>query len=345
MSDNILPMPPDPRLQQAAQWRIRLTEAEVETCPAFEAWLDDPLNQAAWKRVCVPWDFFTDVALEPELLAQRQAALGEVFQRNEALRPTVFGLARAAALLLAVGLGLGLGAWWLKQPDQYQTVRGERRVITLEDGSRISLDADSLVTVRFRHNARLLELRRGQARFDVAPDKKRPFSVVAGDQKVVATGTAFNIDMAGPKVLVTLIEGRVLVYDQKGKAAEMAQSQPTPREIVLRVGEQLAAGPVAPPVVVPVNIQRVTAWTTGQVIFESETLGGVVERVNRYGANRIEIDDPLVAEMRISGVFNAGDVAGVVDIVTHYLPVHVIRLDDGRFLLRALPPAPPKPAP
>jgi transmembrane sensor len=88
------------------------------------------------------------------------------------------------------------------------------------------------------------------------------------------------------------------------------------------------------PVIAPVNIQQVTAWTAGQIMFENEALASVAERVNRYGATRIVIDDPAVANLRISGVFNAGDVAGVVDIVTQYLPVRAVQLDDGRLLLQ-----------
>ncbi len=100
MNDNVLPLPDDPRLVQAAQWRIRLAEAGIETSPAFEMWMLDPLNRAAWEQVCGPWDFFGDVALEPELLSARQNALGDVFQREKADRP-MRRMARAAALLLA----------------------------------------------------------------------------------------------------------------------------------------------------------------------------------------------------------------------------------------------------
>ncbi len=341
MSDNVLPLPSDPRLTQAARWRILLTEADAETCPAFEAWLSDPQNRAAWEQVCAPWNFLADVAREPDLLAARQAALGDAFQASEIVRP-MRRLLRAAALLLAIGLTVAGGAWWVNLPDQYQTAQGERRVVTLKDGSRISLDANSLVTVRYLKNARMLELRRGQARFDVAHDKQRPFSVIAGDQKVVATGTAFNIDMAGPKVLVTLIEGRVLVYGQRGENAELGKVTATP-QIELKAGEQLAVAPAVPPMVVPVNIQRVTAWTSGQIIFESEPLSSVVERMNRYGTTGIEITDAAVANMKISGVFNAGDVAGAVDIVTQYLPVRAVPLEGGRVLLEARPE--PNPAP
>jgi len=341
MSGKVLPLPSDPRLIQAAQWRVRLSEEGVQSSPAFELWLRDPQNRTAFEQVSVAWDFFGEVAMEPDLLAARQAALGDAFRRAETVRP-LRRLAGAAALLLAIGLALGGGAWWVNQPDRYETAHGERRVITLKDGSRISLDADSLVTVRYRRDARLLELRRGQARFDVAKDGARPFSVVAGTHTVVATGTAFNIDMAGPAVLVTLIEGHVMVYDRQGAAIERSGPRPR-REIALAEGQQLAVVPAREPVVASVNLQRVTAWTSGQIIFEGEPLGSVVQRINRYGATQIEIADPRVAAMRISGVFNAGDVEGAVRTVSQYLPVHARQLEDGRLLLEAREPVPDAP--
>jgi transmembrane sensor len=107
------------------------------------------------------------------------------------------------------------------------------------------------------------------------------------------------------------------------------------REIALKAGEQLAFAPAVPPVIAPVNLQQVTAWTAGQLIFDNEPLSVVAERVNRYGAAQILIEDPSVADLRISGVFNAGDVAGVVDIITQYLPVQAVKLDDARLGLRA----------
>ena len=333
MSDDGLPVTSDLRLMRAAQWRLRLSEAGVESCPAFEMWLDDSQNRLAWGQVAGCWDFFGDAASEPDMIAARQAALGDAFRHLQVARP-LRRFASAAAVMLAFGLAVG-GAWWWGQPDQYETARGERRVITLEDGSRVFLDADSLVTVSYRHDARQLELHRGQARFDVARDKKRPFSVVAGDQRVVATGTAFNIDMAGPKVLVTLIEGKVLVYG--GGLVPAPAPVQAPREIALEAGEQLAVAPTVAPVVTPVNIQRVTAWTSGQIIFESEALASVVERVNRYGESRIQIEDARIADLKVSGVFNAGDVDGVVEIITGYLPVRAVPLPGGGILLQAMP--------
>jgi transmembrane sensor len=298
------PQDDENRLAESAAWRLRLTEAGVRTSPEFEAWLREPGNQAAWDQVSRPWNYFDETDNAPAMVAAREAALADAkrnrdrFAKPQQLR-RLAGLIAAALLIGAMGAG---SVWWLNLPDDYRTAMGERRVITLSDGSKLSLDADSEVTVRYAKHDRALHLLKGQARFDVAHDKKRPFSVVAGNQRVIATGTAFNIDMAGPKVLVTLIEGHVLVLNENDDTAAMPM-HPGPRAIELRAG---------------------TAWTIGQLMFDDEPLSSVVERVNRYGGTQIVIADPRVGAMKISGVFNAGDALGFVEIVTQYLPLKAV---------------------
>lgn len=307
----------DRRLEDAVRWRLRLAETGEDTTADFEAWLAVADNRAAWDQLAGLWNSFEDVRETPEMLAARQAALADA-RRAKTRRQHGRLLAIAASLL--IGLGALGGYWWLAGPDEYRTAIGERRVITLSDGSKLSLDAGTEVTVRYGKHDRSLHLLRGQARFDVAHDKSRPFSVVAGNQKVIATGTAFNIDIAGPKVLVTLIEGHVVVVnDVEGPIPESSL-----HSIELKAGQQLTAGPAAPPRIVPANVQHITAWTIGQIMFDDEPLSSVVDRVNRYGGPQVVIADPEVGAMKISGVFNAGDTLGFVEIVTHYLPVKAV---------------------
>ena len=305
---------------EAAALALRLTEAGVRSSPEFESWLREPDHQTAWDQVSRTWNYFDDVAHAPEMIAAREAALADAKRTGTRLAEPVRvrRLAGSVAATLALGMVGAGGTWWLNRPDDYRTATGERRVITLSDGSKLSLDADSEVTVRYGKHDRSLHLLKGQARFDVAHDKKRPFSVVAGNQKVIATGTAFNIDMAGPKILVTLIEGHVVVLDENDHTLVR------PHTIELRAGQQLSAAPSAPPEIAPANIRRATAWTIGQIMFDDEPLSSVVERVNRYGGTQIVIADPQVGAMKISGVFNAGDTLGFVEIVTHYLPVKAV---------------------
>jgi transmembrane sensor len=327
------------KLAEAARWRVRLAEADVSTTLEFDAWLRSPGNLEAWERVSRPWDYFDTVADAPEVTAARRAALNDAKRAGRRLG-TLLSLPRlvrplsalAAAVLVAAIVG-SAGYWWMNRPADYRTAAGERRVITLADGSKLSLDADSEVTVYYGAHERSLHLLAGQARFDVAHDKSRPFTVVAGNQKVIATGTAFNIEMAGRRVLVTLIEGHVVVLDENGAAQGMGPAWP--HRIELKAGQQLSTGPAVPPEISQANVQRVTAWTNGQLMFDDEPLSSVVERVNRYSGTRIVIADPRVGAMKISGVFNAGDATGFVEIVSHYLPVKAVTVDAHTIALQS----------
>ena len=326
---------PDP-LTAAAEWRIRLAELGLDSTPDFEAWLSQPENAHAWAQISASWDVLGEAAHEPELMVRRQAALKEAHQ---AARERSWGLAwrrAAAGLVVAAGLG-GAGwatYWWLDLPDDYRTARGETRVVTLSDGSRLSLDASTEVTVRYSQGARTLQLLRGQARFDVAHDVERPFSVLAGGQKVIATGTAFNIDLDGSQVLVTLIEGHVVVVDEKSNLPAVVRLGPALRHPAkeLSAGQQLAAGN-GPATVRPANLREVTAWTNGQLIVDNKPLSQVVAEVNRYASSPIAIRDAAVANMRISGVFNTSDIAGILDLITRYLPVRAAEQSDGSIVL------------
>jgi transmembrane sensor len=315
---------------------VRLADANVSSTLEFETWQRDPANRKAWEKIAQAWDSFDAVADTTELAAARRAALEDARRARDRLTATRLMRplgALAAAILVLVVVG-SAGYWWLNKPDDYRTAIGQRRVITLADGSKLSLDSNSEVTVRYRTHERSLHLLRGQARFDVAHDKSRPFTVLAGNQKVIATGTVFNIELTGRQVLVTLIEGHVVVLNESG-TAEGVGNPSWPARIALRAGEQLKAGPAVTPEVSQANIQQVTAWTIGQLIFDNEPLSSVIKQVNRYSDTHIVINDPKIGEMKISGVFNAGDAAGFVEIVSRYLPIKAIMVNAHTIALQS----------
>ncbi|MEJ1969090.1 MAG: FecR domain-containing protein [Rhizomicrobium sp.] len=328
------------RIAEAAAWQMRLREADLQSTSEFEDWLKDADNAAAWAQAMAMWDFLGDQAREPEIVAAREGALGSV-RRSMIRRRSRFDwhrLAAAAAVAVLTLAGGWVGLRWLGAPDDYTTAFGERRVVTLADGSHVSLDSDSEVTVRYSRTARELNLVKGQARFDVAHDVQRPFSVLAGNQKVVATGTAFNIDLTQPKVLVTLIEGHVVIFDEdrnETAAGSLAVSPSrTSASVELHAGQQLIAARAYPPRIESANVQRVTAWTAGQLIFSDEPLSDVVARVSHYSATPIVVSDPSLGKERVTGVFNTGDVAGFLDIVTQALPVRASTDAQGDIVLK-----------
>jgi transmembrane sensor len=330
----------EPVLAEAAGWRIRLHELGVLTTIEFEAWRQAcPEHEAAWAQVEAPWDYFGDQATAPELIAARGAAL-ERGRRAARARWRYTGksaewrraiIATAAAGVLAV---IGVSLYLTDQPATYRTGIAERHVVALPDGSSVSLDSDSEVRVSYSKHARELTLLRGQGRFDVAHDIERPFSVNVGDRRVVATGTSFDVDVLGPEVSVTLIEGHVVVLNRQPGTLNGADSLSGGQGLILEPGERLVAIGDAPVSVQRVNLDKATAWQSGYLVFEDETLGAAVQRINRYAHKRVLIRDPSAAALRFSGVFKTGESSAFIDSLTRYLPIEEKKREDGSVELR-----------
>lgn len=332
---------------EAAAWLVRLAEAGEETTAGFESWLGaDPRNAAAWQKVQSPWALLGEMENAPEVIEARHAALGHATAaartRADArpARSRLVSLRAIAATLLVIAVG-ALLSWNLTRPDIYQTAKGERRVIMLDDGSQLALDADSEVRVAFGRTHRDLRLIRGQARFTVAHDVERPFSVVAAGRKVVATGTMFNVDMLAADLFVTLLEGRVIVLPGESPFPAATEAAASPggdaaarAGIELRAGNQLVVTSTAPPSIRSVDLSLASAWESGRLVFENEPLSSVAARVSRYSERTVRVADARTAELRISGVFNAGDTDGFLATIASYLPVRAMTGTNGTIVLR-----------
>jgi len=323
------------QMEEAAAWRIRIeADGRVAEAPEFLAWFAEPVNREIYARVCATWDTLEDHLAAPQLIAVRRDAL-ERARRASLYR---FVLTRRRMTAIAAGLlltfGVGVGAWqYLAAPSEYVTGIGERREVTLADGSRISLDSDTAVRVCYTRAARQLVLERGRARFDVAHNIARPFTVTAGDETVVAVGTSFDVERLGQKVLVTLIEGRVVVKAASGAVTQETASVVSRKPVALTAGQELVASVDTKPKIMPASLPVATAWETGRLILNNEPLGEAVERINRYTDKPLLVD-PSVANLRVSGVFNAGDVASFVDAVTSYFPVQASVNDGNQTVLQ-----------
>lgn len=334
------------RLEEAAAWRLRLQrEPAAEFSADYIAWSADIDNEAAMAAVEKGWSAVGALSTSPELLAMRQQALSRLRKAGASParrfrwgRAAAAGLAMtptsgAAAALMVALFGAGLYHVVLLQPDTYRTEIGERRTVALADGSQISMDSDTKLLVDYSKTERALSLVRGRARFDVAHDTSRPFTVTAGSETVVAVGTSFNVEKLGTTVLVTLIQGQVVVKDEQGHASSRATAKPR-SAVALNAGEQLvASAATAQPSIGAADLQVAAAWEAGHLVFRDEPLDAVVARINRYTAHPVTLD-PAVASIRISGVFNAGDVGSFVSALTSYVPVQATTNASGGILLQ-----------
>lgn len=325
-------LPADP-YEAAAWWSARrrlglVTPREEE---AFAEWLSEPPNGMAWEATEGPIEAVGAYAALPEMRAMREVALAAGAPRSRSFWRWAAGGAVAASLIAGAFL---LSPTMTPGPvDPVQTAAasvarfstgiGERRSVRLPDGSLIQLNTGSVVEVAYTQARRDVRLLAGQALFRVARDTERPFAVAAGDRRIVATGTEFDVRIGEEgRVTVTLVEGHVRVEPLREETA--GSSAPAAAVTTLDPGERLAFanGNVQ---VAAADIERETSWTRGQIIFRDDPMSEAIAEVNRYSTNRIIIIDPRVADLRVSGAFASGSTENFVAAVTSFFPVDARR--------------------
>tara|TARA_R110000782_G_scaffold268689_1_gene365574 strand:- start:109342 stop:110388 length:1047 start_codon:yes stop_codon:yes gene_type:complete len=326
----------------ASYWCLRFAEGPVpaDECAEFEAWISDhPDNRDSYDRLSQTWDLMTEIGNAPELGDIRANAL-EAMQKADKGRRKIGSLAVrriaavAACLLLVVTAAFYLLA---NRPDVYRTGIGEKRIVQLADGSRLSLDASSEVDVAFNDTRRSLKLVSGRAKFDVAKDPRRPFIVSAQGKLVVATGTSFSVELVQSKVRIILYEGNVAVLEagpdtlpprhiKLGKKNVAADQFLVPGSVMVASSGQSDAK------IMREDLDSSVSWETGQLTFSDEPLSLAVARVNRYSTTKIVLHGKFVQELPISGVFNAGDPEGFADGVSSLYPVKLTRTGDDIFI-------------
>ena len=337
---------------EAAAWHLRFRNGIADEGNSdYLDWLAaSPDHGAAMQRARNTWDVFGDHAAAPEVVKARRDALdrsGKFAARRWAVFRSVPRPARAMAAVVMLAAVMTPAFLFWQQADNrpangvaavqvFETDIGETRVVTLSDNSRVSLDAFTGLRVRYTEDERDIELERGQAHFDVATDPPRPFRVTAGDQVVTATGTAFNVELVGDDVLVTLFEGEVVVTEapavQPVQASLPVDEPPPARK--LRPGQLLVASARHEPQIVDeVNIQKTNAWRDGKVFLEGDSLSVAVARMNRYSRIKLSVADDSLEALRISGVFNAGDTDAFVEAVEAYFEIDARRMTSSRIEL------------
>jgi len=203
----------------------------------------------------------------------------------------------------------------------YTTGIGEQRTITLTDGSAVTLNAGSALSVHMTETERRLTLYEGQALFTVAKDRTRPFIVEAQNGLTRALGTTFDIDIKPAQVVVTVLEGTVGVTPARG------QPQNTNDMVILQENSRVQyaeTGLLSAPEYVDSDIE--TAWRRGKLIFDAKPLGDVVAELERYRSGTIIIANRQLHALQITGVFDLTQPEEILHAIETTLPVTVTRL-------------------
>jgi transmembrane sensor len=289
----------------------------------------DPLTEAALERIvhlhsgsalAEDWEAYQDwkaSSAERRMAAERAE---QVWARlGPALKPPSRGGGTAVILAaLTIGLGAAFAAGAFGPPKAYfadeRTSAGERRTVTLADGSTVEADASTSFDVDFAPGERRLKLYAGRIHVAVTPDLARPFLVEAADLEAQALGTAFEVEQANDATSVLVTERRVRARDVlTGAQVELGAGE----ETTLRNGSLQAPRSV--------NVRAATAWRRGLLVFDDTPLDEVAEQISRYVGGRIIVLGDA-GRLRLTGAFPSGDAAAMLDALTTALPVRVTRL-------------------
>jgi transmembrane sensor len=284
----------------AAYWAAKVDAGPLSTDEqaTLEAWLTadtrhyGALAQASALLVPMPRPLPMRIA-EPENPVRRRVLLGGSIAAGLAV------LASAATYITRV---------WGE--DRYRTQIGEMRVIPLSDGSVVTLNTNSELLVRYSQLQRNIELLQGEAMFDVAKNKQRPFIVHSGTTQVRAVGTSFSVKALPHQPVQVLVREGVV---------EVRRGDVPVAPIVLVAMNNRAIAPLDAPIVAkPVEtaeVGRELAWRVGRIAFHGEPLGEAAAEFSRYSAVRIQIDDPGVANEKVIGLFVSTDPVGFANAV------------------------------
>lgn len=249
------------------------------------------------------WEALGAVESHPQVKAwlqeaDQEFAAKQAFEERAIRRPkrTVWAVAAGIAL---VTIGAGVLAYRQLGPQHYETRIGEQRDVLLADGSKMTLNTNTAVSVRYSGQRRYLALERGEALFSVAHNAARPFEVAAAGTLTRALGTEFNVDMRSARVTVSVLEGAVQVSGIVPRVAALAKGQalefhPSERRLIQEKA----------------NLGRIDAWRMRRLEFSNTPLAEAVEEFNRYSSTQIVIGTRELAERRVSGVFRIGDADG-----------------------------------
>jgi transmembrane sensor len=329
------------RDEEAALWCLRMADAPLctEDQGALDRWIDsDPANAAALEDAVAVWQAIDASTTMPEMIRYRADAVESLRQANarrwgrERFERWRWPVAVAACFAMV----MLVGALFFYDPARvYETEVGERRVVTLADGTRLTLDGASRVDVRMERDRRRLQLVSGRAKFDVAHDPLRPLSVLANNRLTVATGTAFSVELLSGQVRVILYEGAVEVMAQGADGESRRLLAPRAEAERLTPGRELIASTVDTRLrVAETDVARSLTWESGSLSFDREPLQLAVERLNRDARAKLIIEDRAIAAYPISGTFVAGDVDAFVEGIGALYPVVVTRSEAGIALKR-----------
>lgn len=301
------------RIETAASDWVARRDAGISAAEeaAFQAWLAEPAHARAFADHEETFRFFG----RPGRTREGTSLAREIRQRarRKRRRRLAIGAGAAASILAAVVL-------WRPWSEPRQLIPIRNAIVvrplsrTLPDGSIVEFKAGTRIAAGFAATGtgpRLVKLIEGEAHFQVAKNRERPFIVAVDNLEVRAVGTAFTVERTESKVEVVVAEG-VVAVEQKVEAASPVAAPVSSTVATLSAGErtvvELSPGEAAVPSIEPLAADALAlrlSWRTPRLEFSSTPLTEAVRLVNEFNDVKFEVADPALDSLEVSGYFRA----------------------------------------
>ena len=227
---------------------------------------------------------------------------------GDAQRSPMSRVYRVTAWAAAPVASLILLSWsWMSPGSQaFATSIGEQHSFKLEDGSVVHLNTDSRVEVQYTRGLRNLRLLRGEALFTVEKEPKRPFIVDAGNARVSAVGTQFDVYRREQQTDISVVSGTVKI-GTKGRDGWPAEALAGEQARV--TGETITVNRD------PKGVAHAVSWRERKLVFEDAPLSTIVDEFNRYNRRQIRLEGKTAKETRLSATFEKDSPEILVDYV------------------------------
>lgn len=210
-------------------------------------------------------------------------------------------------------------------PNRVTTQQQERVTFYLPDSTKVILNSESSISYHNDFLAHRNVHLSGEAFFDVVHDKERPFTVFTEDVEVLVLGTEFNVNASDTLGTVSLEEGKVNV-----KIPDNGMN------ITLFPNEQVVYDPLNKHIDKKMfDPKEALAWKDDALLLTDEKLGEALAKINNYYGVRFVLNDSLVANRSIKGLFKGKDIDEFKEALEFITGFGIEKLEEQTYLIRA----------
>ena len=307
---------------EAIRWHSRLKNKRCseKVKQNFAEWLAAASeHQQAFQLIEQMWSDFGQFSVLASTEIADARKLAYQTQSNTKRRNSLLVM-----LCVIAGFGFAHPEFVLKQLAQhYQTAKGQTVKLTLKDGSLVQINTETDISVADFLGIRKIWLNSGEAWFAVTHNPESSFEVYTPQGKLRDIGTRFNVFAEQTQTTLTVEQGEVEVETLTSQRLNFTENQ---QAVFDQQGGLLRKDHI--------DTAKFTAWRTGILIFQGQTLAQVLDQISRYHQVTFLVQDSKLKFKTISGRFSTTDLLGTLHTLSVGMNIKISQYQPGRFLIK-----------